>query len=113
MLHCTKRLGLDVARVLSGALMTSLDMAGVSVTLLDASGATGDAMLDALDTPTDAPGWPRCVGTVEAKALLSVPAEPAREDEAGVDEGDDTADVVARCLAAACDALGACRRSWG
>jgi len=51
--------GRRVRRVYSGALMTSLDARGVSLTLLRID---SDALLARLDAPTDAPAWPRFCG---------------------------------------------------
>jgi dihydroxyacetone kinase len=55
-----------------GACVTSLDMAGVSLTLM----ACDDARLAALDAPTAAPGWPAAGGPVgpRPKAPLPLPA---------------------------------------
>lgn len=46
-----------VERVFSGPLVTSLDMAGVSLTLLRVEQAGGDEVLRLLDHPVGAPGW--------------------------------------------------------
>jgi dihydroxyacetone kinase len=65
-----------VERVHAGACVTSLDMAGVSLTLmaLDARRAA------ALDAPTSAPGWPAAGGAAprSGKPPLPLPA-PVRE----------------------------------
>lgn len=63
--------GHDVRRLHTGAVVTSLDMAGVSLTLM----ACDDARLAALDAPTTAPGWPACGGPLVrgGKALLPLP----------------------------------------
>ncbi len=50
--------GICVARLYSGTLMTSLDAAGVSLTLLRVNAA----MLARLDAATDAPAWPQHAG---------------------------------------------------
>ncbi|KAI8465485.1 MAG: dihydroxyacetone kinase family protein [Monoraphidium minutum] len=63
--------GIDVRRVHAGAVVTSLDMAGVSLTLM----ACDDARLAALDAPTAAPGWPALGGAADAsKPLVPLPA---------------------------------------
>jgi triose/dihydroxyacetone kinase / FAD-AMP lyase (cyclizing) len=46
--------GLNVERIYSGTLLTSLDMAGISLTLL----SVDDKRLRLLDAATSAPGWP-------------------------------------------------------
>jgi dihydroxyacetone kinase len=49
--------GLAVDRVYTGFFMTSLDMAGFSISIMKAD----HSILDRLDAPTKAPNWP--VGT--------------------------------------------------
>jgi dihydroxyacetone kinase len=59
-----------VVRVHAGGCITSLDMAGVSLTLM----AVDDARLAALDAPTTAPAWPATGGAINAaKPLVSLP----------------------------------------
>lgn len=50
---------LKVERVHVGSFVTSLDMHGLSLTLLDldAVNPAGGSILDLLDAPADAPGW--------------------------------------------------------
>ena len=50
-----EREGLVVERVYAGTFLTALEMAGVSLSLLQVD----DARLAALDAPTEAPAWPR------------------------------------------------------
>lgn len=60
----------DVRRIHTGACVTSLDMQGVSLTLM----ACDEARLKALDAPTTAVGWPTCGGPVAAsKPLVPIP----------------------------------------
>ena len=80
--HCQSDLGLRVRRLLVGPFKTSLDMVGVSVSLMRAR-AGGADLLPLLDACTDAPAWPR--GATE---------EPPRaDDDGGIfrDEGAATA----------------------
>jgi triose/dihydroxyacetone kinase / FAD-AMP lyase (cyclizing) len=51
-----------VSRLLVGAFMTSFDMHGVSVTILNVTGFSREA-LDFLDAPTNAPAWLACDGS--------------------------------------------------
>ena len=69
--HCQSDLGLRVRRLLVGPFKTSLDMVGVSVSLMRAR-AGGADLLPLLDACTDAPAWPR--GATE---------EPPRADDDG------------------------------
>ncbi|GAX75952.1 hypothetical protein CEUSTIGMA_g3395.t1 [Chlamydomonas eustigma] len=59
-LSCIEQSGASVDRILVGPYMTSLDMAGMSITLLRLSsdGMEAEAVLKLLDAPTGAPGWP-------------------------------------------------------
>jgi len=49
-----------VSLVLVGAFMTSFQMHGASLTILNVSGAPGTALLAYLNEPTDAPAWTSC-----------------------------------------------------
>ena len=65
--------------------MTSLDMAGISVTLLALpAGAEGDDLLALLDAPTGSRAWPG--GPAQPPRLLVVP-RPAAEHGAVADAG--------------------------
>jgi dihydroxyacetone kinase len=48
-----------VSRLFVGAFMTSFDMHGVSLTVLNLTGASTE-MVELLDAPTDAPAWKKC-----------------------------------------------------
>lgn len=50
--------GITVRRAMVGTYVTSMNMAGVSLTLTEAT----DELVELLDAPTDAPAWPRVVG---------------------------------------------------
>eukprot|EP00670_Eutreptiella_braarudii_P012644 CAMPEP_0174323884 /NCGR_PEP_ID=MMETSP0810-20121108/12115_1 /TAXON_ID=73025 ORGANISM="Eutreptiella gymnastica-like, Strain CCMP1594" /NCGR_SAMPLE_ID=MMETSP0810 /ASSEMBLY_ACC=CAM_ASM_000659 /LENGTH=586 /DNA_ID=CAMNT_0015436481 /DNA_START=28 /DNA_END=1788 /DNA_ORIENTATION=+ len=58
--------GISVIRSTVGTFMPALDMNGMSITLLKASGPGADVMLQRLDAPTAAPYWP---------SRMSVPRE--------------------------------------
>jgi dihydroxyacetone kinase len=51
--------GCKVSRLLVGAFMTSFDMHGASITILNLSGAS-EELLTLLDSPCDAPAWTAC-----------------------------------------------------
>lgn len=126
-------LGLTVDRLYVGPYMTSLDMAGVSLTLLsyDVEGAeegagapAWDELLQLLDAPTDAPGWPVRGAAVPAPydpqtygdVPAPLPAAPQQEAAgeaaaagagagAGPAGGGDTGAALGRALTAAAEAL--------
>jgi dihydroxyacetone kinase len=53
--------GVTVRRALVGSFVTSVNMAGVSLTLTSVGEGT-DELVELLDAPTAAPGWPRVLG---------------------------------------------------
>ena len=71
--------GILVVRAYSGALMTSLDARGVSISLL---AIHDDTMLHRLDAPTDAPAWPRALALPDDVA--DTPSSLALEPEHSV-----------------------------
>ncbi|CAK7324858.1 unnamed protein product [Dovyalis caffra] len=72
--------GLAVDRVYTGSFMTSLDMAGFSISIMKAD----DAILQRLDAATKAPHWPVGVDGNRPPAKIPVPLPPshsAKSDE--------------------------------
>ncbi|CAL4935610.1 unnamed protein product [Urochloa decumbens] len=71
--------GIAVDRVYTGTLMTSLDMAGLSITIMKSD----ENILKRLDAPTKAPAWP--VGSEgnrpPAKFPVPVPPSPSVKDD--------------------------------
>jgi hypothetical protein len=109
--HYLHLLQLHVVSVLSGPFMTSLDMAGVSLTLL----ATTPDMEPLLAADTQAPGWPRTSSTSTTHSSrqqpVPLPTGPSNEPAAATGQqagaagssGQDV--VVAGCVRAAAEAL--------
>ncbi|XP_031124639.1 putative 3,4-dihydroxy-2-butanone kinase isoform X4 [Ipomoea triloba] len=71
--------GLAVDRVYTGSFMTSLDMAGFSISVMKSD----QAILDRLDAPTKAPYWPVGVDGNHPPAKIPVPLPPrlSKSDE--------------------------------
>ncbi|CAD6206429.1 unnamed protein product [Miscanthus lutarioriparius] len=71
--------GIAVDRVYTGTLMTSLDMAGLSITIMKSD----ESILKRLDAPTKAPAWP--VGSEgnrpPAKFPVPLPPSPSMKDD--------------------------------
>ncbi|KAM5570320.1 putative 3,4-dihydroxy-2-butanone kinase [Rosa sericea] len=65
--------GLAVDRVYTGSFMTSLDMAGFSISIMKAD----QAILQRLDAPTKAPYWPVGVDGNHPPAKIPVPLPPS------------------------------------
>lgn len=53
--------GVNVLRVVSGTLMSSLDMNGISITVLKLNDQNKAEVLSYLDLPVDSPFWPGVV----------------------------------------------------
>ncbi|XP_042480890.1 putative 3,4-dihydroxy-2-butanone kinase [Macadamia integrifolia] len=73
--------GLAVERVYTGSFMTSLDMAGFSISIMKAD----QAILQRLDAPTKAPAWPVGVDGSHPPAKIPVPlplSRSTKSDEA-------------------------------
>ncbi|XP_058108430.1 putative 3,4-dihydroxy-2-butanone kinase isoform X2 [Magnolia sinica] len=66
--------GLAVDRVYTGSFMTSLDMAGFSISVMRAD----QGILQRLDAPTKAPYWPVGVDGNHPPAKIPVPVPPSR-----------------------------------
>ncbi|KAI3517890.1 hypothetical protein L1887_17111 [Cichorium endivia] len=66
--------GVAVVRVYTGSFMTSLDMAGFSISIMKAE----QGILQRLDAPTKAPHWPVGVDGDHPAAKIPVPVPPCR-----------------------------------
>ncbi len=71
--------GVSVRRAMVGTYTTSVNMAGVSLTLTSVGDAM-DELVELLDAPTDAPGWPRVLGGHGAP-LVYAPAATSFDDD--------------------------------
>lgn len=87
-----RRRGIRTARIVSGALMTSMDMSGLSISLLPLVKDTRSRVLLRLDSNTDAPGWPRGGGApIGRPKAIPIPSDardssfirPSRLDSTG------------------------------
>ncbi|KAF3320529.1 putative 3,4-dihydroxy-2-butanone kinase isoform X1 [Carex littledalei] len=70
--------GVAVDRVYTGSFMTSLDMAGFSITLMKSN----PSILERLDAPTKAPYWPVAVEGDRPPAKIPVPVPPSYSSRA-------------------------------
>lgn len=88
----------------AGHFLTSLDMAGISVTLL----ALTDEREAALDAPTTAPGWPGGGLCLASKPMVPMPQlEPLAPVGGGITPSAATgaAALLGACIQAACDSM--------
>ncbi|XP_017883393.1 triokinase/FMN cyclase-like isoform X1 [Ceratina calcarata] len=97
-------------RVYTGLLMTSLNSAGVQITVLNLPERDRNLFLSCLDAPTDAPKWPGCAYSVPDES--STTRQKVRQDSVvrvverrGVEVGPDMQTLMQRCVRSACEAL--------
>ena len=95
--------GYRVERLYAGTLLSSLDMAGISISVL----GVNDASLRWLDAPTSAPAWPNASkqrpGKVEAQ--LAASASAGQSSAAKKNAQTETGRKIKRAIEAACAAL--------
>ncbi|MEJ6550751.1 dihydroxyacetone kinase family protein [Corynebacterium sp. USCH3] len=95
--------GVSVRRSMVGSYVTSVNMAGVSLTLTSVGDAT-EELVELLDAATDAPDWPRVLGGQDAPPAYT-PASTSFDDELP-DSGDENtwlSDFVGRVQGATGD----------
>jgi dihydroxyacetone kinase len=94
--------GYSVERVYAGTFVSSLDMAGVSISLL----RVNDERLRWLDAPTAAPAWPRAPkvspGDVSERIIASEGASSTHQERSPETP---TGERISRSVLAACEAL--------
>jgi hypothetical protein len=96
-MHAEK--GYIVARLAEGHLTTSLNMAGISLSIM----AVDDERLTHLDAPCSAPAWPKLsVMPISGKPFVPLPATPPIEIAPGIREVN--ADFVKRVVRACAEA---------
>ncbi|KAM6959779.1 triokinase/FMN cyclase [Tautogolabrus adspersus] len=99
---CLESRGVVVARVMSGSFMTSLEMAGVSLTLMKANQET----LKLFDAKTAAPAWPNLSSVcVSGRSYMIDPqAVSARPQDSSYSEGP-LSPVIRKVLERVCSTL--------
>lgn len=95
--------GISVERIYAGTFLSSLDMAGISISLLGAS----DMWLRWLDAPTSAPSWPKLLK--KAFTRMEIPVAPIVKVSPTslilTDAKTEAGRVAKLAIQAACDAL--------
>lgn len=95
-------------RIYSGVLMTSLDSAGVHVSILKLPKQYQDLYINCLDQKTDAPCWPGCsysIPNVESKPNSLMKEECQTIVPIGRKLNEHECALLKRCLANACNAI--------
>jgi dihydroxyacetone kinase len=95
--------GYTVERIYAGTFLSSLDMAGISISVL----GIDDERLGLLDDPTTASAWPNVLKRRPGKAEVQVATESSAKvsRSVGEDSSTETGKRVKRCIEAACRAL--------
>jgi dihydroxyacetone kinase len=98
-----KSKGYIVERIYAGTFLSSLDMAGISISVL----GVNDESLRWLDAPTTAPAWPNVPKGGPGKAEARIAAETRAKVSRSVGEGarTDAGRRLERAIQAACQAL--------
>lgn len=99
---CLESRGVEVARVMSGSFMTSLEMAGVSLTFMK----TNQEILRLFDAKTSAPAWPNlsCASVTGRDFNVDPPSMSTRPQDDSHSEGRLSA-VLREVLEAVCSTL--------
>ena len=95
--------GITVERIYAGTFLSSLDMAGISVTVL----GVNDEWLRWLDAVTTAPAWPNAIKQRPSKPQAQIAAEGSREVSSPTGSGpqSEVGKKTKQAIEAACQAL--------
>jgi dihydroxyacetone kinase len=93
--------GCMVERVYAGTFMTSLEAAGVSLSVM----RVNDEQLELLDAPTSAPAWPKIAAVRPSPAVERVIAPRKRQKSIAEHAGAERITALERAIKAACKAL--------
>lgn len=101
-----EEMSIDVIRVYSGVLMTSLNSAGVHVSLLKLT-ENEDAFIRCLDAETTAPCWPGCSYSISSTVSRTLSEESKRTtaEKIGLSLGIREQHLTKLCLESACAAI--------
>lgn len=99
---CLETRGLVVARVMSGSFMTSLEMAGVSLTLM----RTNPEVLRLFDAKTSAPAWPNLSSVcVSGRSYVTDPPPMSAQPQDQMHSEGPLSPVMRRALEKVCSTL--------
>ncbi|CAK9816732.1 Triokinase/FMN cyclase [Anthophora quadrimaculata] len=100
-----RNMNVQPLRVYSGLLMTSLNSAGVHITLLKLSEKSKDVFLKCLDEPTDAPKWPGCAYSIPSESAQTVVQHKQVQivEKIGTEINKDLQNLLKECLKNACE----------
>ncbi|XP_076484163.1 triokinase/FMN cyclase isoform X8 [Bombus vancouverensis nearcticus] len=100
-------MNIEPLRVYAGLLMTSLNSAGVHITLLKLSGDDKSFFLGCLDAPTVAPKWPGCVYSISTENARKVVQDPVVRtvETIGMEITLELQNLLKQCLKSACESI--------
>lgn len=100
-------MNIEPLRVYAGLLMTSLNSAGVHITLLKLSGDDKSFFLGCLDAPTVAPKWPGCVYSISTENARKVVKDPVVRtvETIGMEITLELQNLLKQCLKSACESI--------
>lgn len=100
-------MNIEPIRVYSGVLMTSLNSAGIHVSLLKLTKSHGDVFVKCLDEETMAPCWPGCSYSIPSTVTrpLFKDAEKKKAEKIGISLNAHEQRLIKMCLENACAAI--------
>jgi len=93
--------GFTVERIYAGTFLSSLDMAGISLSVL----GLDEQRLRLLDAATAAPAWPNVMKQAPGKAVAQAPPEVAVQASSGSGARTEAGKKIRQAIEAACQAL--------
>ncbi|XP_031843454.2 triokinase/FMN cyclase [Nomia melanderi] len=98
-------MNIRVERVYSGVLMTSLNSAGIHITLLKLPENYKDLFIECLDSPTNAPKWPGCAYSIPSKTKRTTTQSTITRcvKQVGIKIEKDLQELLKECLKSACE----------
>lgn len=103
-----EELSVNILRIYSGIFLSSLDMKGFSISLLRLPEGDGkEALLEALDAPTEAPGWRFKPIVHPMTSVVPMKPKPEQDKEKSLTDLDtsETMKLVEEMIHAACTAI--------
>ncbi|XP_076183011.1 triokinase/FMN cyclase isoform X2 [Ptiloglossa arizonensis] len=102
-----RHMNIKLLRIYSGVLMTSLNSAGIHITLLKLPECHKDLFISCLDDPTDAPQWPGCTYSIPLKNKQIVTRDNVTRNikQVGIEINSKQQNLLKQCLKSACESI--------
>ena len=113
LIHQLKNMNIRPVRIYSGVLMTSLNSAGIHITLLKLPESYKDTFISCLDEPTNAPRWPGCAYSIPSKIVQNIQTVQSISEcqitqsieHAGLKIDVQYQNILKQCLQSACESI--------